>query len=267
LIVLDDPISSFDKSKKFAIVDRLFKAPSEAKSLLKKTVLLLTHDFEPIIDLYIEKKFANNLAVADYLINRNGTLEEQPINPKIDVKPITKLYYADVIDSNLNYVCRFAAYRKYLEYVVEGYENSLAYHFVSSLLKSRPTPIKKKGDPSSTLSEEEIADAIKQISLITDIPASDLEYGKLVQTHFSKKAMIQALQNETRNYYRLVILRAICIIEDCEINITDEVLRKYLNSSFHIENDYAYYLDYRSFDPIPPFVSEKMQNFIRDFIK
>lgn len=47
LIVLDDPISSFDQNKKFAILDMLF---IKGNSLRGKTVLMLTHDLDPVID-------------------------------------------------------------------------------------------------------------------------------------------------------------------------------------------------------------------------
>ena len=60
LIILDDPISSFDKNKKYAILEMLFRR--DADSCLKsKTVLMLTHDVEPIIDTIrsLEKKFNN----------------------------------------------------------------------------------------------------------------------------------------------------------------------------------------------------------------
>ena len=48
LLVLDDPISSFDKNKKYAMLDMLFR---RGNSLRGKTVLLLSHDFEPIVDM------------------------------------------------------------------------------------------------------------------------------------------------------------------------------------------------------------------------
>lgn len=53
LIILDDPISSFDSNKKYAIINRLFKTGDRQNSLYQRTVLLLTHDFEPVID-YIQ---------------------------------------------------------------------------------------------------------------------------------------------------------------------------------------------------------------------
>lgn len=53
LVILDDPISSFDSNKKYAIINRLFKTGEKGNSLYEKTVLMLTHDFEPVID-YIQ---------------------------------------------------------------------------------------------------------------------------------------------------------------------------------------------------------------------
>jgi wobble nucleotide-excising tRNase len=45
LVTLDDPTSSFDKNKKYVIIDMLFRGK---KSLRGKTVLMLTRDFDPI---------------------------------------------------------------------------------------------------------------------------------------------------------------------------------------------------------------------------
>lgn len=45
LVILDDPISSFDGNKKFAIINKLFMG---SNSLKDKTVLLLTHEFNII---------------------------------------------------------------------------------------------------------------------------------------------------------------------------------------------------------------------------
>jgi len=266
LIILDDPISSFDKSKKFAIVDRLFKKPSEVKSLLKKTVLFLTHDFEPIVDLYIENKFSNKLVTADYVVNKNGSLEEHHIDLSKDVLPITVLYLLDIRNTNLSFVCRFAALRKYLEYVTNDYFDNPAYHYVSSLLKGRLVPISEKNDKASFLNEEQMESASTDIAYITGIPVEEIDYATYLNLYFTKATILETLKLETRNYYKLEILRTLCVLENCEIRIPDEVLRKYLNSSFHIENDYAYYLNYQDFDPLPPFVVEKMESFIKTIV-
>ncbi|QQN56221.1 hypothetical protein I6H46_00880 [Anaerococcus obesiensis] len=54
LIILDDPITSFDKNKKFAVTKRLFD--KKEFSFKNKTVLMLTHDLQPVID-YVQGKF------------------------------------------------------------------------------------------------------------------------------------------------------------------------------------------------------------------
>ena len=48
MIILDDPISSFDRNKKYAVMDMLFRG---RRSLRDRTVLMMTHDLEPIIDV------------------------------------------------------------------------------------------------------------------------------------------------------------------------------------------------------------------------
>ena len=74
LIILDDPISSFDKNKKYAIIDMLFR---KEKSFRNKTVLMLTHDFEPIIDMLHHHRDRFELPIAHFLENNNGLLSEK----------------------------------------------------------------------------------------------------------------------------------------------------------------------------------------------
>ena len=65
LIILDDPISSFDKNKKYAILEMLFRRDSDS-CLKNKTVLMLTHDVEPIIDTVkaLSIKFSNQTSAS-----------------------------------------------------------------------------------------------------------------------------------------------------------------------------------------------------------
>ncbi len=76
LVILDDPISSFDKNKKYAIIDMLFR---REKCLRNKTVLMLTHDFEPIIDMVYHHRDRFEIPAASFLENNNGNLIEKVI--------------------------------------------------------------------------------------------------------------------------------------------------------------------------------------------
>ena len=70
LIILDDPISSFDNDKKFAIINRLFMNSLPLRSLYKQTVLMMTHDLEPIIDFIANKKPTGGPVCAYHLQNQ-----------------------------------------------------------------------------------------------------------------------------------------------------------------------------------------------------
>lgn len=76
LIILDDPISSFDKNKKYAIMHMLFRGD---KCLKGKTVLMLTHDLDPIIDTVKVLKEFNNLTCAKFICTKRGKLIEKDI--------------------------------------------------------------------------------------------------------------------------------------------------------------------------------------------
>lgn len=262
LIILDDPISSFDKSKKFAIVKRLFQAPSAGQSLLKQTVLFLSHDFEPIIDLYYEQRFQQKYANATYLTNVNGQLNEQQIDPSKDIQPITVLYIRDMTNANLELVFRLVALRKHLEYVEEFCSNRVEYHFVSSLLKCRERPMIKKGlnDPGQEMTADQIEYATTAISIMMCIPKEDVNYVQWLQDYFNEASLLQSLKTEQRNFYRIQLLRCLFAMDRPMIHTDDEVLIKYFNSCFHIENDYSHFLDYTIFDPVPPFISARLNS-------
>ncbi len=93
MIILDDPISSFDKDKKYAIINRLFKTGSQNLSFYEKTVMMLTHDFEPLID-YIKTNSGRQSVTsmtANYIDNINGELSILPINRDDDLVSIIVL--------------------------------------------------------------------------------------------------------------------------------------------------------------------------------
>ena len=87
LVILDDPISSFDANKKFAIISRLFENTRSRKTVYRSTVLLLTHDLQPVIDFVVAGKPHNHYTVATYLRNNSGVISGVPIAAD-DVRPV-----------------------------------------------------------------------------------------------------------------------------------------------------------------------------------
>ena len=77
LVVLDDPISSFDGNKKFAIINMLFMGKH---SLKNRTVLLLTHEFNTVIDAIYNMPYNfNPTPTAAFLTTKQGILQEKEI--------------------------------------------------------------------------------------------------------------------------------------------------------------------------------------------
>ena len=79
LIILDDPISSFDKNKKFAIINRLFNNSTTGRTFYNQTVLFMTHDLEPVIDFIVNNKPTGGFVQSFHLHNREGVLITTPI--------------------------------------------------------------------------------------------------------------------------------------------------------------------------------------------
>ena len=116
LIVLDDPITSFDKNKKFAVTKRLFDNTNF--SFRDKTVLMLTHDLQPVID-YVHGKFLRKYDLhtpvyASYLINNGGDLEEQEI-VQGDLKNVVELTECIAKEESAEVPVRIINLRKYIE--------------------------------------------------------------------------------------------------------------------------------------------------------
>jgi ABC-type molybdenum transport system ATPase subunit/photorepair protein PhrA len=143
LIILDDPISSFDSNKKYAIINRLFKTGDKENSLYERTVLILTHDFEPVID-YIQTHSGRQTPVsvcANYFENINGQLHTTPIRKKNDLMSSVVLMKELSIDEKIDISARIGCLRKFIEHqYINPKEESHAYNILSSLIHGRYKP-------------------------------------------------------------------------------------------------------------------------------
>ena len=153
-IVLDDPISSFDQNKKFAILDMLF---IRGNSLRGKTVLMLTHDLEPVIDaVYNHPSFFAGVPKASFLENIGGALTEIPIL-KDDI-----LSSVQIAKENIGCLPNDVSKSIYLRRLIEITEGkTFAWHLLSNLFHKREVPT--IGD--DPMSAESISMAVTRIRL------------------------------------------------------------------------------------------------------
>ena len=181
LVVLDDPISSFDKNKKFAILEMLFRGK---ESLKGKTVLMLTHDIEPIIDLI--KNLSHTFQPtpqAGFLKSKSGILNEIPIT-KSDVSSFAQIC-ADNIANLTDDVIKSIYLRRHYE-IIDN--KGLEYQLLSNLLHKRAQPIIKDNGAEIPMSENEIDKATAQIRE----KISSFEYKNILNRVNNQATMIAA---------------------------------------------------------------------------
>jgi ABC-type multidrug transport system ATPase subunit len=246
LIILDDPISSYDSNKKFAIIHYLFTGK---KHLRNKTILLLTHDLEPIINLYkVETRSIPPYVSAKFIDNNYGKIVEQNINGE-DIQSIIDATLNTINDTELSVINRLIHLRRYLELIDH---DKLAYNMLSSLFKGEEIPSFKD---SSRFSEEQTENALKYVQN----HISDFEYEVVLKQISDKKFMIKLFTGTKSNYEKVEIFRMIW--SNYKINLPDEIM-KFINETYHIENTYLFQLNPYTFNSVPLYIIEACKRVI-----
>ncbi len=253
LIILDDPISSFDANKKYAIMNRLFANDSKLKTLYKKTVLMLTHDFQPVIDLIVNSKPHGGATEAAFLRNDNGAVIETVIDPA-DIRSFTKQLSESASNDQLNKVHRVTALRKLIEHTARSREENLAYNVLSCLLHLKPVPTYMD---EALINPPDVASAEAYIKSF--IP--DFSYADYLANYFSQSKLATTYSEETNEYFKIQVFRILIEIHGLRSKIDDPLL-KYIDEQFHVENDYVFFLDYTKFNTVPQFVVPKCKEFL-----
>lgn len=251
LVVLDDPISSFDKNKKYAIVDMLFRKGSG--SLRDMTVLLLTHDLEPIVDMVVHHSDRFKKPFATFLQNNNGMLSEKEIG-RADIKTFLEIANENLAEGS-HVLNRLIYLRRRLE--VAG-EKGLAFQVISNLLHKRETPQMIEGETVRDMNAQELEDGNKEISAVIN----GFDYRTVLGLAADDRTMIDLYNNTESNYEKLHLYR---IIFDGKNNLIEsDVIQKFINEAFHIENDYIYQLNPRKFQTVPHFVIEQCDHYVME---
>lgn len=242
LIVLDDPISSFDKNKKYAIMRKLFVEKNSLKNL---TVLMLTHDFEPIIDFFkiipIDDKNKAHL-----IFNKGGEINESMIS-KDDV-----LTFIEVCDINIKREQHQLIKIIYLRRKLDAMnDKAQMYNLISNVIHGRIEPLYNDGEPMSDKDIEKATGELKHI-------IEDFDYKYCVDTVTNKKCMIDLYRNSSNDYEKLQIFR---ILTD-KVDLNNKYLQKYINEVFHIENDNISQLDPNKYHLVPEFITQECDKYI-----
>ena len=249
LIILDDPISSFDNNKKYAIMEMLFKGQG---SFQGKNVVMLTHDFDPVIDLIhtscIRCRF-NPVPVAAFLSNNNGQLTEKPIEPH-DIKS-----FIEIADQNIcgdtDEINKLIYLRRKLEALGD---KGLAWQLLANVFHpDRTTPTVQSGNTERVMTPQEIQTA----TTIIDNAIPGFEYNRVYARAHDLSQMIPLYKTLQSNYEKIQLYRIIN-----HGNIGDSVFKKFVDDVYHIENDSLFQLNPAEYPTIPDYIIRLCDNHI-----
>lgn len=242
LVVLDDPISSFDKNKKFAILHELFQGKASLKG---RTTLMLTHDIEPAIDVIKSTKdiFQASKPSASFLSSRGGVVREVPI-AREDIQPFSKVCRANI--ATLQDPILTAIYLR-RDYELRD-DVGLEYNLLASLFKGRAVPTLQSATEKRdmTPAEKQSAEASIQAEHLPGFNYDDL----VIEVNDVNSIRAKFLATNV-GYEKLQLFRIFNIDHD------DDVIRKFINESYHIENEYVMQLNPHKFESIPEYVVDE----------
>src|SRR3989344_474651 len=259
LIILDDPISSFDKNKKYAILQMLFR---EDKSFKGETVLMLTHDIEPVIDsvkvLHREFKDQTN---ANFIGSKKGVLKEQDIK-KDDILTFSQIFQSILDNENVDEISKLVYMRRNFEILND---KGNGYQVLSDLFHKRTKEEAKayRKEKYDDLSDEDFEENFKNgENIIKEIKGfSDFDYEKMF-TVVNDKSQLKAVYNKSENGYEKLQIFRIINGEFTKNDDFSDVFKKFINETYHIENDFIHQLNPQKYDLIPEFIIEECDEFI-----
>jgi len=213
--------------------------------LSNKTVLMLTHDFDPIVDMvYNLPKHFQPKPIAHFIENLNGVMTEKEIS-RNDIKTFLGIVKENIHTLN-NDVNRLIYLRRLFEINNDKVE---PYQLLSNLFhKQREKPLYMGEGFEREMTEEEINCAEAEIKKW--VPGFD--YGTIHGLMSDLQYMIPIFKSPCSNYEKLQLYR---IIQND--NSDNDVIRKFVNETFHVENDYLFQLNPCKYQIVPQYIIEE----------
>lgn len=257
LIVLDDPITAFDKNKKFAVVRRLFD--NKKASFRERTVIMLTHDLQPIID-YVYGGFFKRYGIttpvkARLLQNENGIIKENDIQSS-DLLNIVELTKEIAKDSNKKMAVRVVNLRRHIEIIKPNFSEIPLYEVLSNLIHGRDTALSKKEEK---LEPEILRQGCQEMKCYL----GDFSYCDILQELTNEK-LFEAIKSSDK-YEKIICIR---LLFERNAGLLLKLRRrypaacKYVNETNHVENDYIFQLNPFKYFNIPQFYLTQLEEFI-----
>lgn len=264
-IILDDPVSSFDSNKRYAIYDYLFD--KSTKLLYGKTVLLMTHDFQTVVTFARSRKLKNYNKTFSYLLNVNNKLFEKGFESEAICSSV--LWYKNyAADSKNDAYSRIVALRRATE--IEYGTDSDFYNFLASLVHCHSSPQDKNRRVFSIEMKKQCNRQLQNVF------GSSCNYETLLQTISDPKYLIKSYHNEKASRFsktcitRLLIEKYKSEVPSVKSGQENLVAWNFMCESFHVETQYIYSIMGISCDDIPNYIislCDSIVEKIKDFSK
>ena len=92
----------------------------------------------------------------------------------------------------------------------------------------------------------------------------DFDYSTDYQTVADDKKMIESYKSSSNNYEKLQLYR---IITSTGNKNSEDVIMKFINETFHVENDYLFQLNPCEYEIVPEFIITECNRVIDDMSK
>lgn len=247
IIILDDPISSFDKNKKFAILDQLFRGKGRLKG---KTTLMLTHDLEPAIDIVrsTAKAFQSANPSATFLSCKQGVVKETAIT-RADIRTFSNICL-DILDGKGSDVIKAIYLRRHYE-ILDNF--GIEYNLLASLFKKRLIPTMMINGKSHDMTSQQKTEAEANVKA----HIQTFDYQALVAQVSDIELMKKQYDGTEVGYEKIQLFRII------HGSHPDNIITKFINETYHIENEYVMQLNPSKFESVPEYVIEECSKLLQ----
>ena len=261
LIILDDPISSFDKNKKYAILQMLFR---EDNSFKWRTVLMLTHDIEPVIDSVksLSDKFKDQTR-AHFVESKDWILTEKPIK-KDDIVTFSQICGDILKDEKINIISKLIYLRRNFEILNDKWDE---YQLLSDLFHKR-TKEEAKNDRKNRitdLSDDDFDVSFQNWEKQLNNIINNLIYEDLLEKFLDTNELVKVYDKVKNGYEKLQLFRIINWEFTKDDDFSD-VMKKFINETYHVENDFIHQLNPREYNLIPEFIIKECDAYISSLI-
>ena len=273
LIILDDPVSSFDNTKKYAMLYYLF---AKENALLKnKTVLMFTHDFEIVADLFIKNKLRNQLPLTkcSYIYTDTSSVLTEQLIDKDTIKYTFEEWVQNAKNKanskirrivNLRKICEIDRIRKKDDSSIKAIES--AYNILSNLEHQR-SDIDFKKEKNNKMSSDEVTEGLIYIQNYIE----DFNYSKYLEDFTNVEILIELYNKANNASEKLQITRIVMNNVDHNKNdkkdgkkatTYDEIFRDFITEAYHIENNMIITLPEDCFERVPRYIVAACDEYI-----